>query len=342
MTRAIYYPKANRTAQWFSNDWASVIFSSVRAVVLHTTETSGWPGYDGGGSAPNLTAYPDPINKRLLWRHHFGLNESSRALKNLGGGVNTNTTNVVQVELIGTCDRGGPGLYWPTAPDWALAGIADFLSFMRDEWGVPLSSNVRWISYPDSYGTSNGVRLSGSSWLAYRGVLGHQHVAENDHGDPGNINIGRILEIAKGDDSMSAEDVAALKTYIDSKIDDIAAAVWTAKVQSRWTGQPVTTGGTLTSTHFYSVQGGFGGDTPDTATTSPGSPTMAAQLLSQTDTVETVLGDVQDQLAKLVSTVALAVVAELRKTGVDGVTVDQVREVLVDVLAATRLTAPPA
>ncbi|MFD3560872.1 hypothetical protein ACFWVU_14500 [Streptomyces sp. NPDC058686] len=46
-------------------------------------------------------------------RQHFPANMSSRALVNRNGGVETNTLNVVQIELVGTCVKGGPGLYWP-------------------------------------------------------------------------------------------------------------------------------------------------------------------------------------------------------------------------------------
>ena len=213
MTRAVFYPPANRTAQWFGDDYAGVPFTSVRAVVLHTTEGAGWPGYSGGAAAPNLTAYPDPNTHHVTWRQHYRLDRSSRALMNPPGGVNTNSTQVVQVEMIGTCDRSGPkgALYWPDAPDWALRGIADFLAFMHKEWAVPLTSPVPgWLPYPASYGNSR-VRLSGAAWLAFRGVLGHEHVAENDHGDPGDLNIVRLLALARGipggDDIVTPDDI---------------------------------------------------------------------------------------------------------------------------------------
>ncbi|MGP3971520.1 hypothetical protein [Streptomyces sp. 6N223] len=56
---------------------------------------------------------------------------------------------------------------------------------------------MTWKPYPASYGP-NGVRLTGAQWLAYYGWLGHQHVPENDHGDPGDIDFARVLEHAKG------------------------------------------------------------------------------------------------------------------------------------------------
>jgi hypothetical protein len=219
LTRPRYYPPADHAVQWFADTWASASFSFLRAVVLHTTETSGWPGYGGGGSAPNFTAMPDSAGKRLVWRQHFGCDQSGRALLNLPGGVNTNTTNVVQIELVGTSAAGGPGMFWPDAPDWALADLAKFVRWLHDEWGVLPQASVTWKAYPGSYGTNNGVRLGGSDWLAYRGILAHEHVTENDHGDTGRFPIERLLAFATTpEDDMTAADVQAIKDHLDKNV----------------------------------------------------------------------------------------------------------------------------
>jgi hypothetical protein len=191
--KALYYPLANTTAQNFASAYPGVIFSYLRALVLHTTEGGGWPAYSGGAAAPTFTALPDYTNKKLIWRQHFPLNMSARALVNAAGGVNTNTSNVAQIELVGTSEKGGPGMYWPEAPDWALQGLAAFVKWLNAEWAVSMKSTVRWVAYPASYGVNASQRLSGSEWLAYNGILGHQHVPENDHGDPGLFPIARLL-----------------------------------------------------------------------------------------------------------------------------------------------------
>ncbi|MBQ1166121.1 hypothetical protein KBZ21_49875, partial [Streptomyces sp. A73] len=72
--------------------------------VWHSTEGTSLPSYGGGGSAPNLTAKPDFKNKRMVWYQHFDFDPSARALVNRAGGVETNTLNVCQVEVVGTCD----------------------------------------------------------------------------------------------------------------------------------------------------------------------------------------------------------------------------------------------
>jgi hypothetical protein len=195
VTGALYYPPASRTAQWFQGSHPGAKYGDVEKVVWHTTETSGWPGYDSGAKAPHLTALPDAAARRVRWRQHFPLNVNARALRNEPGGVQTNLDGAVQVELIGTSDRGGPGLYWPDAPEWALAELADFAAFMHTEHGVPLRAAPLWLPYPSSYGGSR-VRMSGRTWDGFRGHCGHQHAPENTHGDPGDLDAQRIMFLA--------------------------------------------------------------------------------------------------------------------------------------------------
>lgn len=216
------------TAYWYGDDYPGSAMES-NVVVVHTTEGRTLPSYGGGASAPNITGVPDFTAKTIRWYQHFDVDRSSRALVNASGGVETNTLNSFQVELVGTCDptthaRWGSAehIYWPEAPDWALAGVARLLKWLNANHGVPLRSSVTWKAYPASYGTSNGVRLSGSEWTGYYGVLGHQHVPENLHGDPGNIDMDRILALAAGA-ATEEEDVA----LTDADIEKIAKKVLT-------------------------------------------------------------------------------------------------------------------
>jgi hypothetical protein len=214
------YPGAS-TAYWYQGAYPGSPME-VNVVVLHTTEGTTLPSYGGGAQAPNLTARPDFAAKKLDWFQHFDIETSSRALRNAAGGVETNTLNVCQVELVGTCDpathqrwqaAGQAHIYWPEAPDWALAELAAFLRWMHAEHGV---------AYPGSYGTSGGQRLSGAQWQAFTGVCGHMHVPENDHGDPGSIDFPRLIALAKGTPTPSEEDDMALT---DADIDRIARRV---------------------------------------------------------------------------------------------------------------------
>lgn len=215
------YPGAS-LRYWYQDDYDGDAME-VNVIVLHTTEGTGIPGYGGGASAPNLTALPDFGARKLKWYQHFDIDISSRALVNLAGGVETNTNNVVQLELVGTCDpkhktswgnlkAGVDYLYWPDAPDWALKEVAEFLAWAHDEHGVPLTGPSVWKPYPASYGKSNGVRMSNSQWNAFKGICGHQHAAENLHGDPGDIDFAKLLGHAK--DLVDAP-TAAAKPVVD-------------------------------------------------------------------------------------------------------------------------------
>ena len=52
-----------------------------------------------------------------------------------------------------------------------------------------------FLPYPASYGASP-ARFTPEEWNHFVGICGHQHVPENVHGDPGNIDIQRVLRAA--------------------------------------------------------------------------------------------------------------------------------------------------
>lgn len=240
------YPGAS-TAYFYQNTYGGSLME-VNVVVLHTTEGRSLPTYGGGASAPNLTAVPDLAAKRLRWYQHFDIDRSSRALVNLSGGVETNTLNVCQVELVGTCDPkthkswgAAEHIYWPEAPGWALAELAGFLSWMHAEHGVPLSGPSRWPAYPTSYANGGGQRMTGAQWNAFKGVCGHMHVPENEHGDPGSIDFPKLIALAKGT-TVPEEDPMAGMTKQDVfdavwKLDAVAAPNTAADRQTNPTWQ---------------------------------------------------------------------------------------------------------
>lgn len=193
----VNYPGANRS-QWFGGRYPG---SPMRpnVALLHTTEGTSWPSYAGGATTPHLTLMPNHARRRLDVRQHLPLERSARALQNDAGGVETNTANVVQIELVGTSrtDAGGPGMCWPQAPDWALEELGEVLATLHTLFpAIPLHSSVKWVAYPASYGERASQRLSGQEWRTFRGVCGHQHVPENDHGDPGALPIGKVIAAA--------------------------------------------------------------------------------------------------------------------------------------------------
>ena len=194
------YPGASK-AHWYSTAYPGDQMTT-NTVVWHSTETTALPDYSGGSIAPTLTAVPDFKAQKLVWYQHFGFDESARALVHAAGQMATNTLNCAQVEIVGTCDpathtawtkAGTQHLYMPELPDWAIRDLQAFAHWAHDQHGVPLTSGLTWKPYPVSYG-NNGVRMSTAQWSAFKGHCGHQHVPENDHGDPGAFPIAQILE----------------------------------------------------------------------------------------------------------------------------------------------------
>lgn len=194
MTAWLKHPGLTR--QEFTNPTTLAWKREPALIVLHSTEGGGYPSattYRSGRSAPHLTVDP----RERTARQHYPLTEAAWALA-APAGVSTNTLGAVQVEIIGTCDprrAGRPSVL--TFDDGDLTYLAGILRAIADATGIPLASSVEWVGYPSSYG-ANGARLTAAQWATYRGVLGHQHVPGNTHGDPGTLNVARLLELAGG------------------------------------------------------------------------------------------------------------------------------------------------
>lgn len=294
-TSATIYPPADTKAQWYQDNYPGAAMDPDKGVI-HTTEGYTWPGYENGATAPNLTALPifdsQGRYQRLAWRQHFPADRSSRALKNLAGGVETNTDDALQVELVGTCDKrtseswrrnGIRHIYWPDAPRAALEDLAEFVAWAHEALGIPLRGAPRWLAYPASYASSGGVRFSGTTWRDFSGWCGHQHVPENVHGDPGNIDWLAIQSAAEGltmpplvlDVSVL---VAAFRGYLDAKRQPKHTRTQVRRLQralNQTTGASLVTDGTLDRGTIAAwreherIHGGRGRDTvPDFASLS--------------------------------------------------------------------------
>jgi len=161
--------------------------------LIHTTEGTSIEGAVGAYRANN--SWPHDTVDFMFGHpyricHHLSYDVAGRSLRNEAGGVQTNTAGVVQVEVVGFATR-------PDQIDWRAFAV-DYLGPRCRQLGIPIASSVTWVAYPASYGKNARQRLSGSAWLSYRGILGHEHCPENDHGDPGAIPIQLILAAAQG------------------------------------------------------------------------------------------------------------------------------------------------
>lgn len=192
-------PWADSSAQFYGGQSGlAQPMSRIEKIIIHTAETGGWPSYNSGKDAPHLSWAYDVSSASRSARQHFFFTQISRSLVNAPGGVETNTDGCIQIELLGTCDPdfrgGGKGLYWPGAPDQALALLAQDIAWLCDNLGISRVFAPVWLPYPASYGDTS-ARLSGPAFDAYRGILGHSHVPENVHGDPGALNVARIQQL---------------------------------------------------------------------------------------------------------------------------------------------------
>ena len=191
-----WMPGASRVQTFSGNSHKA----PVTKIVLHTTEGSSWPGYGGGGSAPHFTVKPGAATEENI-RQHISTEQSSKALVNKPGGVETNNAGVIQIEYVGSCDRAYAakhGLFFTEdADDGDLASLAAVLAWISEAHGIPLATapELSWPTTNAAY-ASAPQRLSGKAWEAYRGVLGHTHVPENDHWDPGAFPVSRLLALA--------------------------------------------------------------------------------------------------------------------------------------------------
>lgn len=154
----------------------------VEKLVLHTTETRGWPGYPD--FAPHLTY--DPVSH--TFRQHVPLTRSSTTLADPSStAVRENRDFAIQVEIVAYCDpklaaKYGHGI--DDLDDRAVRDLAELAAWLHGHGGLELALAPGWLPFPRSAGATRN-RMSGPDYDAFRGVLGHEHVSGNDHGDPG-------------------------------------------------------------------------------------------------------------------------------------------------------------
>ena len=171
-------------------------------IVGHTTES-------GFGTARGVADYLiakgfephevyDPSNDECIALLPDNL--PGRALENDAGGVETNNRGgVYQIEIVGRAAE------VPTYDDAWYARLAAHLRAVCARLGVPYVFPCPFIAYPDSYGQDRPQRLTGQAWLTIEGIIGHQHVPENSHGDPGALDVARLT---KDDDMPTPEEIA--------------------------------------------------------------------------------------------------------------------------------------
>lgn len=186
---------------------------------LHTVEgsiESALGAYNNGVGPPHATV---DLDDGVFWQH-IPLDRHAYALRNLRGGTETNKDNVIQVELGGfAADTANKDLRWYSRLAYYVVGpILDAVP------GIAVQVPSQGFTGVDGYGKNGRVRMSAAEWDGFSGILGHSHVPENTHWDPGALNgdllVALLTRQAGGEGDMYFEkyaDPEAGKEYIVSQ-----------------------------------------------------------------------------------------------------------------------------
>lgn len=161
--------------------------------VLHTTEGNSAQGaigaYKAGNSAPHFTVTMETGTFKIY--QHIPLDKAARALVHSVSKPETNRSRCIQIEIVGYSAS------ISTISDQYVAGIGSLMRWIESNTTIQRTAPP-FKPYPQSYGPNNGVRFTYDQWVRFNGWCGHQHVPQNDHGDPGAIPITRLLAIESG------------------------------------------------------------------------------------------------------------------------------------------------
>jgi hypothetical protein len=147
--------------------------------LLHTTE--GNTADDAISSYRNTNFWPhftiEPNTSRII--QHLPLNIGARALNHNAGEIETNAAHCIQIEIVGRAKE---------SPSWSpeiLAFIRDLMRQIESLVPIPRQSGLLFLDH--------NHKMSNDEWRAFSGWCGHQHVPQNDHWDPGAIDIDSLL-----------------------------------------------------------------------------------------------------------------------------------------------------
>lgn len=166
----------------FSETLGFPYIRDVRGVMFHLTQgykvEHAYNVYRTFPSCPHITC--DRRETSRSKAQHVPLSWASYALRNLPGGCELGSTGIIQIEVVGLSEE---------AHDWPH----EELQWLGEEVLAPIL-----LAYPEiPLSVFHGDRMTCDEWNAWPGGLcGHRHAPENDHWDPGELNLDAILEYA--------------------------------------------------------------------------------------------------------------------------------------------------
>lgn len=126
----------------------------------------------------------------------ISLFHSGKALRNLPGGVQTNRDKVIQIEIVD---------FWTQTPNIPDSGLRFLGEGLAEIWLAVGGAFKLELGYKPLVGPEDGYtarvdapqRYSAAEWDEFNAVAGHCNVPENEHTDPGKLNMDRIFYYAK-------------------------------------------------------------------------------------------------------------------------------------------------
>ena len=185
------------------------------ALVYHTTETSGIPGFSDGDVAPHYLYMPAD---RSWWWFGANLNQRVGTMKGSGStGVYANE-KAVQLEIVcysdkSIADQSASRLWVGDFTEEHYQDLADFYRWIRGE--VPIGEEV--TSTPPGgwqYGSGSIYRLSTSAWYDFSGLTAHGCVPGQSHWDTGVLDLDLIFDLSMAGDDEEDEVARTLEQWV--------------------------------------------------------------------------------------------------------------------------------
>ncbi len=168
------------------------------SLVLHTTETSGMPGYTDMAFAPQYTY----CLKTRVWTKHAEMDRRVGTLKGHTTACHGNC-QAINVEIKGYSAQFNPSTGAAQHPwvgsdmtDENYQDLADFFRWTREDHGVANKVTPTpaggWL-----YGTTSKHRMTCAEWDAFSGLTCHAAIPENTHWDVGVLDLQRVYDLSQ-------------------------------------------------------------------------------------------------------------------------------------------------
>lgn len=162
------------------------------ALVLHTTETAGMPGFNHGDTAPHYVYKASTREWFMMAEYESGYVGTMKGHSTGGHG----NCKAFQVEIIGYSNPE----YSPWVGDFTnenYEDLAEFYGWAVDRYGIGFDVTPT----PEGgwrYGVDSPYRLSEGEWADFGGICCHGSVPLNSHWDTGVLDLQYIHDLALG------------------------------------------------------------------------------------------------------------------------------------------------